>query len=483
MKINRDVQAGLGINFLSEKQLEELHLATLNVLERVGVDIYHEEVLEILDETGAKIRGKRAYIPSALVEEILNISTPRVTLNDRHGSIAMELEKQRIYFGTGSDTPNFIDLDTGERRKACKDDIKNAVQVAHELNHIDFVMSMGLAKDVPEKKSDVHHFEAMVKNTDKPIIFTAHDREGLEKIIDIAAIVKNGQEELEKEPFIALYDEPSSPLSHSKEALEKLLCCAEYNLPVIYAPAVMSGATGPVTQAGGVVVANAEILSGLVIHQLKSRGAPFIFGGGVPPLDMETSICSYGDPRRDLGCASLVRLAQFYDLPVFTTAGASDAQKFDQQAGMEAGFNLLMAGLTGGNLIHDLGYIGVGMTYSLEMLILCNEAAAIVKRLLSGYEINEKTMALDVIEEVGPGGEFITHQHTLENFRAERPEVNLLNRKNYDSWQRNGGHSFGEKANELAKKIVDEGNQARLPDATLQEIERTMQETKQPSYE
>ncbi len=471
MRVGRNIKQTLGLNFLSEDQLEEIHLATLDVLERIGVEVYEEEALQLLKEAGALVSKSRVRFPPGLVKQALMTVSPRVTINDREGNRAMDLENRRIYYGTGSDTPNTIDIDSGERRKTVKQDVVNAVRVADAMENIDFVMSMALASDVPEQSSDVHHFEAMVKNTSKPILYTAHDKKGLESIFAIAESVKGSAKKLASSPFMALYAEPSSPLSHSKDALEKLLLCAEKRLPVIYAPAVMSGATGPVTQAGGVVVANAEILSGLVIHQLKASGAPFIAGGGVPPLDMKTSICSYGDPRRDLGCTSLVRLAQYYDMPVFTTAGCSDAQVFDQQAGMEAGFNLLISGLAGGNLIHDLGYIGVGMTYSMEMLVLCNEAVAMVKKMLSGYEINKETLALNVIEQVKPGGEYISHEHTYKNFKNEITETDLLNRDNYDSWKMQGEKDFEIKANEEVHRILAKGNQSKLPKNVAQAID------------
>ncbi len=474
MRVGRNIQQTLGLNFLSEDQLEEIHLATLDVLERIGVEVYEEESLKLLKDAGAMVNGTRVRFPPGLVKQALLTVSPRVTIDDREGNRAMDLEKRRIYYGTGSDTPNTIDIDTGKRRKTVKQDVVNAVRVADAMENVDFVMSMALASDVPDRSSDVHHYEAMVSNTSKPIIYTAHDKKGLEDIIRISEIVKGGSEELAASPFMALYAEPSSPLSHSKDALEKLLLCAEKRLPVIYAPAVMSGATGPVTQAGGVVVANAEILSGLVIHQLKASGAPFIAGGGVPPLDMKTSICSYGDPRRDLGCTSLVRLAQYYNMPVFTTAGCSDAQTFDQQAGMEAGFNLLISGLAGGNLIHDLGYIGVGMTYSMEMLVLCNETVAMVKRMLRGYDINAETLALNVIEQVKPGGEFISQQHTYKNFKKELTNTNLLNRNNYDGWKVQGEKDFGEKANEEVHRILKQGNQAELPEDIVQGIKEVV---------
>jgi trimethylamine--corrinoid protein Co-methyltransferase len=454
MRVNNRFQATLGLNLYTEDQLEEIHLATLDILERVGVKVFEEESLQLLRDGGARIDGNLVKLPAWMVQEALVTAPRKVNVADREGKRAMALEKRNIYYGTGSDTPYTIDIESGLRRQSLKQDVVNAARISDAMENVDFVMSLGLASDVPVETADVHQFEAMVLNTTKPILYTAHDRQGLKDIIEIAQIAAGGADALIERPFFVLYAEPTSPLVHTKEALEKLLTCAENRAPVIYAPATMLGATGPVTIAGALVVANTEILSGLVIHQLKAKGAPFIYGGGIPPMDMQTSICSYGGPERDLGCISLVRMAQYYNLPVFTTAGCSDAQSFDQQAGMEAGFNILISGLAGGNLIHDLGYIGVGLTSSMEHLLLCNEAAGAVKYLLRGVEVSPATLALELIEKVGPGGNFITERHTLENFRGQMFMTKLLNRNNYDNWKAEGSKTFAQRANEKVKQIL-----------------------------
>ena len=472
MHVNQRFQNTLGLNFFTEDQLDQLHFATLDVLERVGVRVHEPESLELLHGGGASIDGNLVKIPAWMVQQALSTAPAKVSLATRDGRRALALEKGNIYYGTGSDTPFTIDLDTGQRRPAVKQDVANAALLSDALEHVDFIMSLGLASDVPAVNSDVHQFEAMTLNTVKPVCFTAHGREGLLEIIEIASIAAGGKETLVEKPYLVLYAEPTSPLQHTREALEKLLTCAAGRLPVIYAPAVMSGATGPVTLAGGIVVANAEILSGLVIHQLKAPGAPFICGGGVPPMHMAHSICSYGAPERDLGCISLVRLAQYYRLPVFTTAGCSDAHVFDQQAGMEVGFNLLISGLAGGNLIHDLGYIGVGMTSCLEHLLLCNETVGAVKHLLRGVAITPETLALDLIEKVGPGGHFLSEEHTARHFRREMYFPKVLNRNNYDGWLAEGGKSFGERANEVVKEILAHHKPPALPPEREAEIRR-----------
>jgi trimethylamine---corrinoid protein Co-methyltransferase len=471
MRVNMQFQNVVGLNTISHDQFEEIHLATLEILEKVGVRVFDQEALILLKQAGARVDGNLAHIPAWMVQDALSSAPCRVPICARNGERAMCLEKGRSYYGTGSDTPFTMDVQTGGRRLSTKQDVVNASIIADSLENIDFIMSLALASDVPKADSYIHQFEAMVLNTNKPIVYTAADRKDLEIIVAMAESVAGGAEALAANPFMILYDEPSSPLQHSEEAVQKLLYLAQKRLPVIYIPAVMMGATGPVTAAGAIVVGNCETLSGLVIHQLKAKGAPFIYGGGIPPLDMKTSVCSYGAPEEHLNCAVMVRMAQYYNLPVFTTAGCSDSQLFDQQAGMEAGFNLLASTLAGGNLIHDLGYIGSGMTSSMEMLVLCNETVAMAKRFLRGIEITPETLAIDVIEQVGPGGNYFAEEHTFTHFKQHIWSPDLLNRHPHDNWKADGATDYGQRANQKVLSILQNHKPAKLSKEVVEMVQ------------
>ena len=250
MRSNTLHQMTLGLNILSENQLEQIHYSTLDLLERVGVKVCEQEALQLLHGAGARVDGSLVKIPAWMVEQALAAAPSRVALAARNGARALSLEKGRIYYGSGSETPFTIDLYSGERRRPLKDDVRNAARLADALEHIDFVMALALATDVPVPCADVHQFEAMILNTTKPICFTAHDRRGLIEMIEISRLAAGGAETLRQRPNLVHYAEPTSPLMHTREALEKLLTCAEERIPVIYATAVMLGATGPVTIAG-----------------------------------------------------------------------------------------------------------------------------------------------------------------------------------------------------------------------------------------
>ncbi|MDZ4133148.1 MAG: trimethylamine methyltransferase family protein [Dethiobacteria bacterium] len=470
MHVNKTEYSALGMNIMTDDQAERIHNGTMQILERVGVKVFEPEALELLREGGARVDSDLVKIPSWLVQDALQ-SVPRVvSLYTRAGLKAMNLEKGRIHYGAGSEVPFTVDLDNGQRRKVLKTDVHNSARLIDALDNIDFAMSLGLISDVPVETSDVYQFEAMLLNTQKPILFTCYNRRNLDCIIEMASLAVGGKEKLKEKPNIALYAEPTSPLVHSREALEKALTCAAEGIPLIYATTPMLGATGPVTVAGSLVVANAEILSGLVIHQLKAKGAPFIYGGGIPPMHMGTSICSYGGPERDRGCIALVRMSQYYGLPSFTTAGCTDAHTFDQQAGMEAGFNIAIAGLAGGNLIHDLGYMGVGMISCLEYLLLCNEVVGAIKNLIRGIAVDEEHLALDLIEKVGPGGHYLAEEHTMKHFRDELYFPEVLNRKNYDAWSADGSIIYSEAANTRVKELLEGHRVDQLSAETVMKI-------------
>ncbi len=480
MRSNYNVHMTPQFRVLSDDQLEELHLATLEVLRRTGVVILEPEGVELMEKAGCKVDGQRVRIPAHLVEWAVSAAPPCVTLCDRNRNPAMRLEGERVYYGTGSDTPNVVDPESGQRRPARKADVGNVSRVVDFLPHLDFMMCMGIASDVDQAVSDLHHFEAMVTNTTKPIVFTAWNLDNLKDIVEMAEAVAGGEEALRLSPFCALYTEPISPLQHAVEASQKLLYMSGKGLPTVYTPGLMTGASGPVTIAGGLVQGNAELLSGLVMSQLKREGAPFIYGGGVLPIDMRTTLMSYASPEFMLATCALKDMSRYYRLPMFHFAGCTDAKTFDQQASLEGALWVLLAALNGGNLVHDVGYIDNGLTTSYEMLVAMDETIGLTKRIMDGVVVDDETMALEVIDQVGPGGHFLGTEHTYRHFR-QNWFPNLLDRTNYETWVENGRLTLGDRALAKAREILadhqpeplDEAVASRLADIIVRAEKRT----------
>jgi trimethylamine--corrinoid protein Co-methyltransferase len=471
---NHVAQATPGMRVLSDSQKAQVHQATLELLRRTGVRVLVAEVRELLAKAGCWLDGERVRIPPHLIEWAIRTAPSRVVMCDRDGKPAMYLEGRKGYYGTGSDTPFVLDAYTGERRSAVLADVANVARLVDALPNISFLMCMGIASDVNHAIPDLYHFQAMVSNTVKPIVYTALSRQNLEDIIEMAEAVAGGAEALRRNPFCALYSEPISPLTHAQESCEKLLYIAGKGLPVVYTPGMQIGGTAPVTVAGALVQANAEQLSGLLICQLIREGAPVIGAGGILYMDMAEGLISYAAPEFMLAMAAYSEMCHHYGLPIFSFAGCSDAKIFDQQAAAEGALSMLLTALGGGNLIHDVGYVESGLVASYEMIVSMDEIAGLVKRFLQGVEITEETLALDVIDRVGPSGHYVSQDHTRRHYRKNWfPK--LLDRTTRTGWEKGGQLTLGDRAAARVREILEHYEPKPLDEAAVADLELVIQ--------
>jgi trimethylamine--corrinoid protein Co-methyltransferase len=461
MRSNEQVFTTTQFRRLSDEQCQKLYWACLEILERTGVRLYDQEALDLLAKAGVPASdGNRVRIPSALVEKARTTVPKRVTLCDRHGKRVMPVEGQRSFFGPGSDCLNILDHRTGQRRKPVLQDVADAMTVADALSHIDFVMCMFLPEDVPQAVADRYQMQAMLQHTTKPIMFVTTEFSGCVDAVEMAEAVVGGPDALRQNPMAACYINVTTGLRHNQEALQKLLYLAGKGLPLTYVPSTQGGVTAPVTPAGAMAVAQAGALVGLVLSQLKREGAPFIMPGwGGNMLDMRTTVQPYADPDKR---AAVLDFVHYLGLPMFALAGCSDSKAVDQQAGIEAALTLMTDALGGGNIVHDLGYLESGLTGSLAQLVICDEILGWLEHLVRGVEIDDETLALDLIDEVGPDGQFLQSEHTLKHFR-ERWYPDLFDRNNYETWLKKGGKALGERAAERVETILTSHKPEPLP--------------------
>ena len=464
------------LKWVTDEQLEQIHYATLEVLERTGIVVKNKEALELLKDAGCRVEGEHAGIQPWLVEECVRLAPKRIVVANRLGERVMPLEKNRVYYGTGSDLPFTIDLETNERRTSTKQDVVDASRVVDALPNFDFLMSHAIASDTNPDVSDLHQFEAMTLNCSKPIIFTAHNAENTEALIQMAAACVGGVEKLKANPYIILYSEPISPLVHTHDGVGKMYKCFEYNIPVVYTPGVLAGGTTPVTKAGCITLMNAEALAGVVIAQLKKKGAPIIIGGGATPMDMKTTTTLYGAPETYMNYGIMTQLAQFYGLPNFTEAGCVNAPVPDVQAGAEAAVTILMTQLEGCNLVHDVGYLEGGKTGYLPFLAICDELISMARYSGAGTRISRDHLAVDCIHEVGPGGNYMAHHHTFKYFREEIWSPRFFNRYHWEQWLGKDKETPMDKAVKEVKRILAEHQAAALPEGAAEEMQRIIRQ-------
>ncbi len=406
------------MKILHEDQIREIHSAACEILEKTGMKIKNDKAKELLASHGAFVSDNdRVRIPSYLVEEAILKAPKRVVLCDRNGNRKMFLEKNNVYFGCNPDNPEYYDPYSGERRKFTSSDGADLATVIDYTDNIDFVLNACFSSDVPEEVADRVIIRQMMLNMRKPIGFSCTDADSLLDIIDMAAIVAGGHEELKANPYIFHIQEPISPLMHDDNSLKEVMICAEKGVPIVYYPMTMGGATAPATPAGLLAQTHAESLTGLVIHQLTNAGSPFVYGGVASIMDMKSTRFSYGAPELSLQCAALTDIAHYFELPMWGTAGCIDSKTVDSQAAAEIMMSCLMAGLSGANLVHDTGLMDQATVTCPEVLLLANEIIGMVKKVLQGVDVNKDTLALDIIDKAFHTNNFLETDHTYKNFR------------------------------------------------------------------
>jgi trimethylamine--corrinoid protein Co-methyltransferase len=469
---NDKAQQHVHLERVSNEQCARLHWASLEILERVGVRLYHQEAVDLLRKAGAQVEdGNLVYISPGLVEKALVTAPKRIVLCNRHGKPVMPLEGDRCYYGPGSDTLNIIDHRSGERRKPVLQDIVEGTVLCDALPDVDFVMSMVVPSDVDQAIADRYQMEAMLSNTIKPIIIVTYDLKGLADAVAMAEAVVGGSEVLRRKPLVGCYINVTTGLSHNQEALEKLLFLADKNLPALYIPVSTSGVCSPATAAGSIAIDNAGMLAGLVLSQLQREGSPFVAPGMQHSLlDLRTLVSSYCEPERGIAQA----LGRFYGLPRFALGGASESKVVDQQAGIEAALTLMTESLSGGNIIHDMGYLESGLTFSFAQLAICQEIVSWIKAFTRGIEVSDETLALDLIAKLRDEGNYLETDHTMDHYR-DRWYPELFERGSYDSWLDGGGKDLGERASEFVEQVLTEHEPEALPDHVREQLRRIVQ--------
>jgi trimethylamine--corrinoid protein Co-methyltransferase len=458
------------LSVLSAEQIEQIHLATLEVLERTGVQITHPRALELLHGAGARVEGDRVHIPGWLVEDAIRKAPSRVVLGRRDGERAVFLEGDKVWFGPSLDCIDYLDPASGERGRFTSEHCRITATVADALPNYTWVMTIGMADDVPPDVADRVIARQVLTYCEKPLVFCCKDVNSTRDIYEMYLLAAGSEERFRQAPTCVHYSEPISPLLYYDPAVDKILFCAEKGIPLINYPAPQGGSTAPATFAGEIVQGSAESLSGLVLAQLVRPGAPFIYGAFATVMDMKTTVFSYGAPEMSLMVAAMAQMAQYYRLPFFGTAGCSDAKFPDAQAAAEAVFSCLSSALSGANLVHDSGWLDHGSVASPAYMVLVNEVLSMVNQLVRGVAVNDDTLAVEVIDRVGPGGHYLHEEHTFEHFR-DVWYSKLFDRSIYAQWVEQGAKRFEERLREQTQRAMEHAP-TPLPPEVLSELEQ-----------
>ncbi len=444
------------LNILSDDEVCDIHTATLEVLERTGVIIREEEALRLLEQAGVVVDYEKslAKIPGHLVEEAVSETPKEFIWHARNPKNDIRIGGEPTKFGPASGGVNIIDLETGECRTPTKKDTEEQVRLIDALDNISINFPPASFSDVSAEVSDIQTIALTVKNTSKCIIGESYGKEIAHDSIRIAAALAGGEEELRNKPTIAAYIDPISPLAYDKGMIEALTEYASYGQVIFMTVMALAGATGPATLAGLLVQQNAEVLCGLLIAHLVNPRAPVVYGNVSCPMDMRTGDSSTGSPEVGLLGAAFVQLAKYYGMPC--SAGAQcNARVPDAQASYEKMTSLMMAVMAGADFV-DLfaGTIESFRTASYEQLVIDDELAGMALRCAEGIEVSAETMARDVIDRVGPGGNYLADKHTSEWFRKEHHYSKLGDGRSRVDWEDSGSKNVRERARDRAREIL-----------------------------
>jgi trimethylamine--corrinoid protein Co-methyltransferase len=334
-------------------------------------------------------------------------------------------------------------------------------------------MALCSAGDYPGDQVFLQEYDAIFRNTTKPVLYTSPGRWYTRKFIEMAAAACGGEEAFRRRPSIMLFTQTVSPLKIGHYS-EGMLDAAEFGVPILTAPGPMMGATCPATLAGNLVQINAEALFSIVMSQLIKPGTPVVYGPHVAVMDMSTAQCTYGSAEQSLGRSAVAQMGRFYNLPTFGLGGGVEAKLPDAEASAQATLGLFANALSGLTLTQCLGTLASGLYGSPEMLLICDEIVHMLKRYKAGILVTEETLALEVIKEVGHTGNYLTHDHTAQWFRKELFFPSLFKRQSIDQWLMAGAKPVVDVAHERVQQILARSAPAPLPEGANEALDRIL---------
>ena len=464
------------LQILSDAQIDRIYQATLECLQRTGVEIRNATARKLLKDAGAKVDGTRTRIPPHIIEDTLATVPDSFKIWGRDQEHHIQIEPGSRLFGPGPTCTYFIDPQTGERRKTRRGDPAYTARVCQELENIGYVMSLGLIDDVTPTLAPVYEFAEMITHTLKPVLAWAFDLIHLKDIYRIALTLTGSEKRFRQDPIFGFFSTYQAPLIQTDKDLANCLWATTHGIPVIYLGGGIAGITGPVTGAGLLVIILSNALSGLAILQLNRPGAPVCIGGVPLPMDLRTARPAYGSPEMSLYSATCSEILRSLGVPFMGTAGASEAKLVDQQAAIESTMQVIYSSLSGAAMVHDIGFIDCADTGSLEMLVMNDEIIAMNKRVMRGLEVNDDTLMLDLIDEVGPGGEFASAVETARRCRQEIFNPKLMDRDPWPAWEQNGAASMLDRVRQRLEYILSNDQPLSVPKEIAEKIESILAE-------
>ena len=444
------------VKVLTDQQINKIHQKSLEILETIGVNIPHSEILTRFAEKGAVVdlNKKLVKIPSELVMELLSKAGKKFSLYGRDLTKKAEFGFGKHNYNTSGGQAFWIDKVGAKRRYATLNDVRTATRFADALEQITIPGAMADPHEIPVEWRAVTVASEIIKNTTKPIIFWFYDRSSTKYIVDLLVALRGAEKKTQDYPMFYPLFEPVSPLSFPFNGIDLLFETARVNMPILIGPMAQMGISAPATIAGTLIQENAEILAGICITQLIREGMPVCYGGICHAFDMKKMQIIFGGPEQAIFSIAMTQMGKFYELPVYINVGLTDSKLPDAQAGLECGLTLAMGTGAGADIFGHMGISGVDQAGSLDMLVLQSEIIDFVENMNREIHFDDDTFALDVIADTGPSGSFINKPHTSKHFRKELWFPSLLDRESYENWVSKGAQTLEERCRKKKEEIL-----------------------------
>ncbi len=461
------------LRLLSEEDIKLIHETSMKILEETGMKIKNEKARECFAQNGATVDEATGIvkIPRSLVEKAIETAPSKVVLHAQNEKHDLHLEKTRTHFGTGGTVLYALDIETGEKRKSQTHDVRDIARMVDYCDNVSFYVINTYPQDVPDSDADINRFYWALTNTTKHVTGGMYTMDGLKGAIDIAEVIAGGADKLRERPIASFIVLMISPLVMDDLYTDFLIEIAQKGLPLVVSSEPLAGATSPVTIAGTIALNNAETLAGITLTQLVNPGTPILYGSTSSIMDMREGTYMAGAVESAMINAGISQMTQYYDLPMYGTAGMSDSKIIDTQAGYESAITAMTVALSGSNFIHDaVGLLEMCQVFSYDKMIVDNEILANVLRVMKGIKVNEDTLALDVIKSVGPTGHFLDEEHTVKHLRKEFFMPKIADRQTRVRWEEGGSLTTEQRARKIVEKVlkkhiptpVDQGVKAEL---------------------
>jgi trimethylamine--corrinoid protein Co-methyltransferase len=443
---------------LTEESILKIHQAVMEIIEDVGFEVHSEIALELFENAGAKVdREKhRVRLAQSRAMELIDAAPSEVSLCGQDEKNDCLLGGNRVYTATGGTALYVFNPRTGETQNATLADLKRIARLVNGLDNIHVLLLPTYPNELEPELVDVNRFFTGLNNTNKHIMGGVYTLKGVEQVIKMAEIVAGSPEKLRQRPIISMITCVISPMVLDKHYGDLLVPIARSGIPVVCPSEPLCGATSPITLAGNVTIQAVDSLIGVMLTQIINPGTPVIFGSVATNTDLTDLKYLAGSVEMGLLNAAGAQMAHFYKLPFYATGGMTDSKVLDSQSGYESAITNLLCALAGANFIHDsAGLMEFAMTVCYEKYVIDNEILGMVTRAVEGIKVNDDTIALDLIREVGPGGNFVASKHTRRFMRTEHYQPTLSNRNYRNTWEAKGSKVIWERAAEKVEEILN----------------------------